>query len=177
MTDPFCRGTCIGAVLALLATSALAGPENVTFPEGYQESFTQYGTVNRADERKQVVKIFANDAALESAKAGAPLASGSVIAMEVYKAELDTEEEPVVGEDGFFVPGELAAIAVMESRDGWGEDYPEAWRNGSWEYAAFTGDGAPVDRDYQPCFECHKPLHEADYLFSFDALKDFAAAH
>jgi hypothetical protein len=149
MTDPFCRGTCIGAVLALLATSALAGPENVTFPEGYQES----------------------------AKAGAPLASGSVIAMEVYKAELDTEEEPVVGEDGFFVPGELAAIAVMESRDGWGEDYPEAWRNGSWEYAAFTGDGAPVDRDYQPCFECHKPLHEADYLFSFDALKDFAAAH
>ena len=31
-----------------------------------------------------------------------------------------------------------------------------------------------VERDYQPCFECHKPMHESDYVFSFDALSEAA---
>jgi hypothetical protein len=166
------RCTLLGAAaLTLAAAVAHAGPKSVTFPEGYESSFTHYTTVNRADERKQVVKIFANDTALASAKDGAPLESGSVIVMEVYKAKLDAQGNPVVGGDGFFEPAELAAITVMEARDGWGADYPEAWRNGTWEFAAFKPDDhGLVERDYQPCFECHKPLDAADYLFSFDAL-------
>lgn len=154
-----------------LSTVASAGPELVAFPEGYQESFTHYATVNRDDERKQVVKIFANDIALASAKDGAPLDSGAVIAMEVYKAELDESEQPVMGDDGFFVQGELAAIALMESQDGFGEDYPEELRNGTWEYALFKGDGSPTDKETTACFECHKPLHDADYVFSFEQLQ------
>ena len=63
--------------------------------------------------------------------------SGSVLVMEVYKAKLDADESPVVGGDGFFERGDLAAIAVMEARAGWGEEYPEAIRNGNWEYALF----------------------------------------
>jgi hypothetical protein len=157
--------------MALVTNGASAGPELIAFPEGYQDGFVHYATVNRADERKQVVKIFANEAALASAKDGAPLDSGAVIAMEVYKAKLDDSEEPVTGEDGFFVADQLAAIAVMETREGWGADYPEEWRNATWEYALFKGDGTPIERDYQPCFECHKPLDTSDYLFSFDALK------
>jgi hypothetical protein len=166
-----------GAICALLlpAGAALAGADLVFYPEGYQESFTHFTTRNRADERKQVVKIFANDTALASAKDGAPLESGSVIVMEVYKAELDADDQPVVGADGFFVPAELAAITVMETRAGWGADYPDEWRNDEWEFAAFTADDhSLVERDYQPCFACHKPLAEADYLFSFDALKQAA---
>jgi hypothetical protein len=155
--------------------AALAGADHVSYPDGYQESFTHYTTRNRPDERKQVVKIFANDTALESAKDGAPLESGSVIVMEVYKAKLDAAEQPVTGPDGLFVPGELAAITVMEARTGWGTDYPDEWRNGEWEYAAFTADDhSLVERDYQPCFACHKPLAESDFLFSFDALKQAA---
>jgi hypothetical protein len=148
----------------------LAGPENVTFPEGYQDNFTYYATVNRADE-KQVVKIFANDTAVASAKDGAPLDSGSVLAMEVYKAQLDSSGDPVKGADGRFVPAEMAAIVVMESRAGWGEDYPEEWRNGTWEFAAFKpADHSLIERDYQPCFACHKPLDKSDFVFSLDAL-------
>lgn len=166
------RTTLFAAAAALLVGSAAsAGPDSISFPEDYRDSFTHYATVNRADERKQVVKMYANDVALASAKDGAPLDSGSVLVMEVYKAKLDADENPVVGSDGFFEPDEMAAIAVMESRDGWGADYPEAWRNGTWEFAAFKSDDhSLVDRDYQPCFECHKPMHEADYVFSFDAL-------
>jgi Cytochrome P460 len=164
--------TCI---LLSPATMALADAKLIAFPEGYEDSFTQYTIVNRADERKQVVKIFANDTALASAKDGAPLDSGSVIVMEIYKAELDANEQPVTGADGFFVPGELTAITVMETRDGWGADYPAEWRNDEWEFAAFTADNhSLVERDYQPCFGCHKPLAEADFLFSFEALKQAA---
>ncbi|MGH6897778.1 MAG: cytochrome P460 family protein [Geminicoccaceae bacterium] len=166
------RTTLLAAVAAcLFGSAALSGPEGIKFPEGYQDKFTHYSTVNRADERKQVLKIFANDVALASAKDGAPLDSGAVLVMEVYKAKLDADENPVVGSDGFFEPGELAGIAVMETRSGWGADYPEAWRNGEWEFAAFKPDDHTlVERDYQPCFACHKPMHEADYLFSLDAL-------
>jgi hypothetical protein len=131
---------------------------------------THYATVNRAAE-KQVVKIFANDTALASAKDGPPLDSGSVLVMEVYKAQLDYSGEPAKRADGLFIPAEMAAIVVMESRAGWGEDYPEEWRNGTWEFAAFKpGDHTLVERDYQPCFGCHKPLEKSDYVFSLDAL-------
>ena len=165
-----------GAIAAsLLGSAALAGPDKVEFPGGYQDKFTHYSTVNRADERRQVVKIFANDVALASVKDGAPLESGSVLVMEVYKAKLDADENPVVGGDGFFEPGEMAAVTVMETREGWGADYPEAWRNGEWEFAAFKPDDHTlVERDYQPCFACHKPLAESDYLFSLDALAQAA---
>lgn len=90
------------AVTSLFVSVASAGPDLVAYPESYQDSFTHYSTVNRADDRKQVVKIFANDVALASAKDGAPLDSGSVIVMEIYKAKPDAEENPVVGSDGFF---------------------------------------------------------------------------
>ena len=122
-----------------------------------------------------MVKIFANDTALASAKDGAPLDHGSILVMEVYKAKLDADENPIVGSDGFFEPDDMAAIAVMESREGWGEEYPDEIRNGNWEYALFDpSEHTLIDRDYQPCFECHKPLHESDYVFSFDALNEAA---
>jgi Cytochrome P460 len=159
------------AAAMLISSAALAGPELIEFPDGYQDSFEPYATVNRADERKQVVKIFANDVALASAKDGAPLDPGSVLVMEIYKAKLDADQNPVVGSDGFFEQGDLAGIAVMESRAGWGQEYPEEIRNGTWEYALFDAkEHTLVERDYQPCFECHKPLQQSGFVFSFDAL-------
>jgi hypothetical protein len=159
------------ALSSVVASVAQAGADQVQLPEGYADAFAHYATINRADDRKQVVKIFANDIALQSAKDGPPLDSGAVIVMEVYKAKLDASENPVVGADGFFEPDALTFIGVMETRDGWGGDYPDEWRNGSWEYAGFKPDDHSfIERDYQPCFECHKPMHEGDYLFSFEAL-------
>ncbi len=160
----------VGFSSMITAGMVSAGPDLVAFPEGYQSSHTHYATVNRDDERKQLVKIFANDVALASAKDGAPLDGGSVITMEVYKAKLDASEEPVMGGDGFFEQGDLAVVVVMESQDGFGADYPDELRNGSWEYALFKGDGSRIDKDTTACFECHKPLHDTDYVFSFEQL-------
>ena len=159
----------------LISSAALAGPERIEFPESYRDSFTPYATVNRADDRKQVVKLFANDVALASARDGAPLDSGAVLVMEIYKAKLDADQNPVVGSDGFFEQDEMVGIAVMEARAGWGAEYPEQIRNGTWEYALFDAkQHTLVERDCQSCFECHKPLHEADYVFSLDTLTDAA---
>lgn len=160
----------VGIGALCLSSMAIAGPELVDFPEGYQDNFKHYTTVNRDDDRKQVVKLFANDVALDSAKVGTPLAYGSVLVMEVYKAELDADEVPVVGDDGFFIPNELAAVVVMESQDGFGVDYADDLRNGTWEYAIYKGDGSRIERETTACFECHKPLHDTDYVFSFEAL-------
>jgi hypothetical protein len=171
---PLAAAGAIGIALCSIGV-AIAGADLVAYPEGYQKSFTHYTTRNRDDERKQVVKIFANEVALASARDGAPLDAGSVIVMEVYKAELDAAGTPVKGADGLFVPAELAAITVMETRDGWGADYPEEWRNAEWEFAAFKADDhSLVERDYQPCFACHKPLASSDFLFSLDALEQAA---
>lgn len=145
----------------------------VAFPASYQESFTHYATINRPDERKQVVKLFANDAALASAAAGTPLASGSVLVMEVYKAKLGADQQPTVGTDGLFLPDQMAGVAVMESRDGWGTSHPAAWRNGTWEYANFNPDGTVKQAELQKCFECHatKVGPTKDFLFSYDRLR------
>jgi len=167
------RRTIVGAGAAggLFAGAAFAGPELIEFPKGYQDDFVHYGTQNRAD-RNQVVKLYANDVALRSAKDGAPLDHGAVVVMDVYKAELDANEEPVTGPDGYFEPAELAFIAVMEKREGWGEEYPEEIRNDGWEYAGFDPKTkALIERDYTGCFECHKPQADAAYMFTFDALK------
>jgi len=160
-----------GGAAVLVAGAALAGPELVEFPQGYQDDFVHYGTQNRVD-RQQVVELYANDTALKSAKDGAPLDNGAIVVMDVYQAKLDDNEEPVTGSDGFFEPGELAFIAVMEKGEGWGEEYPEEIRNDGWEYAGFDPKTkALIERDYTGCFECHKPQADAAYMFTFDALK------
>ncbi len=164
---------CVGCMA--IASMASAGPELVSFPEGYQSDHTHYATANRDDERMQVVKIFANDVALASAEDGAPLDYGSVLTMEVYKAKLDTDEKPVMGSDGYFEQGDLAAVVVMESREGFGSDYPEELQNGTWEYAIFKGDGSRIDKETTACFECHKPLHDTDYVFSLEHLQKAAS--
>ena len=61
----------VGLVCILAAVCVYAGgdPEFVAFPEGYDTSFTSYVTQNRGN-GKQVAKMFANDVAMSSYKAG-----------------------------------------------------------------------------------------------------------
>ncbi len=58
----------------------------------------------------------------------------------------------------------------MQKEKGWGAEYPDETRNGEWEYAAFKPDGSRIERDYKPCFECHKPIEDLDYVFSLEEL-------
>jgi len=146
---------------------------NVTFPEGYKESFVKYHTIS-FPATKQVRYYYANKAAVAAAKAGKPLPDGSVLFAEVYAAKLGADGKPVVGGDGFFVPEKLVAYTAMARDAGWGNDIPEMLRNENWNYAIFT-----TDKQHRPgvnqaeCLGCHKPLDKVSYTFT---LKQLAGA-
>jgi len=148
----------------------------VEFPADYAGRFTHYTTINFPD-RKQVRRYLANDAALRAAGAGEPLPQGSMFLVEVYAARLDGDGKPVMGADGFLEAEKLTGFTAMETRPGWGEGLPDALRNGDWNYAVFAADGALRENVNQAlCFACHKPLAEASYVFSLEALAAKAKA-
>jgi hypothetical protein len=166
-------------VLAMLAATAAlvvavqvrAGGDKVAFPENFGQG-VMYTIVDRAD-NKQYRELFVTPAAVEAAKKGEPLPSGTVITIVQYKAQLDAQDNPVKDANGRFVKGDLIGYGVMEKRTGWGAEYPPEVRNGEWEYQAFTADKKVNDKaNLTACFQCHKPLPSGqDFVFSYDKLK------
>ena len=146
-------------------------PDFVTLPEGYENSFSEYATINRANE-KQVAKLYANIAAIASHTQGDKAASGSVIVMEIYNPKMDAEGKPIAGKDGIFEIDTLAAIAVMENRHTWGETFPAENRTGDWGYAVYNPNGSPKENDLD-CVQCHTPLQSQDHMFTYQQLIEF----
>jgi cytochrome c553 len=145
------------------------------FPADYADRFTRYYTID-FPERKQVRYYWANDAALEAARAGGPFPPGSYLFVEIHDAELDAAGEPVEGEDGHFAKADLTAYTAMEKSAGWGAEVSEILRNDDWRYAVFTPEGehrAGVNE--AQCLACHKPLTKTDYVFTLEPLKEVAA--
>jgi cytochrome c2 len=160
----------MAALAALIAQDASADPKRIAFPNDYKEKFTFYSTHNRPD-NGQVRYLYANDKAVEGARRNGPLPDGSVLLIEVFKAKVDANNQPVMGADGFYEKGELQFFTAMEKRAGWGAEYPEDIRNGDWDYAVFNPTKLHRDAvDVKPCLTCHKPLGDIDYVVSYDEL-------
>ena len=159
------------ACAAFVAVDARAGAELVVFPDNYA-SGVLYTTVDRAD-NKQYRELFTSAAAVEAAKKGQPLPSGTVITLVQYAAKLGADGNPEKDANGRFIKTNIIAYTVMEKQTGWGKDYPDNVRNGEWEYQAFKADKTPnTAANLTACFNCHKPLGSApDFLFSFDRMK------
>jgi cytochrome c553 len=166
-------GAAPDATGAMIATLAGTRPQ---FPADYAASFTRYHTID-FPKTKQVRYYWANDVALEAARAGGPFLPGSYFFVEVHKAALDAAGEPVKGPDGHFVKADLAFYTAMEKAAGWGEEVPEILRNGDWRYAVFTaaGEHRPGVNE-APCLACHKPLTATDYTFTIAQLRAAPAA-
>jgi cytochrome c553 len=166
-SQPGASGSAKSAQLAHVSKS------NLAFPEGYKDSFVKYHTIN-FPATKQVRYYYANKAAVDAAKAGRPLPDGSYLFTEVYAAKLDAAGAPVKGGDGFFVAEKPLFYTAMGTGAGWGNEFPDALRNGNWNYAVFT-----LDKKQRPgvnqaeCLGCHKPLDNVSYTFT---LKELAAA-
>ena len=149
---------------------------SVTFPENYKTTITQYYAIN-FPATKQVRYYYANEAALQAAKAGKNLPDGSVLFAEVYSAKLDADKKPIAGADSFFVPDQLVAYTAMARDAGWGKDFPEMLRNENWNYAVFT-----KDKQLRPgvnqaeCLACHKPLDKTGYVFTLEHIAAAAKA-
>jgi hypothetical protein len=155
----------VGAVCALFGLLAHAGgnPEFVKFPAGYQSSFTNYTTMNRADS-DAVAKMYANRIALSSYRKGQPAAPGSIVIMEVYKPKMDASGKPVVGSNG---------VNEIDKRAAWPGGFADSDRPGNWGFAIYNADGSRKDNDLD-CVGCHAPLKNQDYLFSRQWLIEFA---
>lgn len=148
----------------------------VTFPENYKTTFTKYHTIN-FPETRQVRYYYANEAAMQAAKAGKPLPDSSVLFVEVYSAKLDADKKPVMGGDGFFAADQLMFYTAMARDKGWGNEIPDMLRNEDWNYAIFT-----TAKQHRPgvnqaeCLACHKPLDKVSYTFTLKQITDAAKA-
>ena len=157
------------AAIVLIATNpAIAGQEKVAFP-AYQ-THVLYDVLDQPD-IKEIREAFINPEALKSIKPGEPLPSGTVLSLPTFKALVNEKGELVKDPNGRLVRGPLDRIVVMEKRTGWGIEYPEDLRNGEWEYARFLPDGSRDPKaDIKGCFECHKPLSDKDFVFTWPQL-------
>ena len=161
--------TAVAAFAAVVP--ACAGGDKVAFPENHAAGVL-FTTVDRPD-NKQFREFYTSTEALDAAKKGEPLPSGTVLTMIQYAAKLDAQGNPEKDANGRFIKTEeLAGIAVMEKRTGWGAEYADDVRNGEWEYQAFKADKTVNDKaNLKGCFTCHKPLDKQDFVFSFDKMK------
>lgn len=124
--------------------------------------------VQRADV-KQIRDIYVNPTGAKAA-AGAAFPNGTVSVMELYKAQVGADGNPLKGTDGNLVKGELLKIFVMGKNAGWGESAPAGLKNGDWIYAAYGADGKTAAPDpLVGCRGCHLPLGEAkDFVHRYD---------
>jgi hypothetical protein len=154
-----------------LTVAVRAGGDKIAFPENYAKGVL-YTTVDRAD-TKQYRELYTSAEAIAAVKAGKPMPSGTVFTMVNFKAKLNAAGEPEKDANGRFIKtDEIAGIAVMEKRIGWGAEYADDLRNGEWEYQAFKADKTVNDKaNLKACFTCHKPLDKQDFVFSIDKMK------
>jgi len=168
-------------VIAAVAAAGLAasipvraGGDKIAFPQSYAEG-VRYMTFDHVA-TKTFRELYTSAAALEAAKKGEPLPSGTVITMVNYAAKLDPQGNPEKDADGHFIKTDtVAGYGVMEKRAGWGSEYSDTVRNGEWEYQVFKADQSPNPAaKLGACFECHKPQAKQDFVFSYDTMKTAA---
>jgi Cytochrome P460 len=165
----------IASIAAAVTATAIiipvnAGGDKVAFPGDYDKG-VMFTTVDRPD-NKQFREFYTSAAALDAAKKGQPLPSGTVITMVQNAAKLDAQGSPEKDANGRFIKTNVIGYTVMEKRAGWGTEYPDNVRNGEWEYQAFKADKTPnTAANLTACFNCHKPLDKQDYVFLYDKMK------
>ncbi|UJP04461.1 MAG: cytochrome P460 family protein [Nitrosomonas sp.] len=159
--------------LAIVPVCVAAGgdPDYVKYPADYAKTFTQYATINRANQT-QLAKLYANEAAVAGFKRDSKGDPGAVVVMEIYTPKKDTDGKPIAGSDGLFEIDTLAAIGVMEKRADWDAAFPTEHRSGDWGFALYNPDGS-VKSNELSCAQCHTPLQGQDYLFTYQKLIDF----
>ena len=144
MTKSRIAVTATVAIIAAVAAAASvrAGSDRIAFPNDYAKSVV-YKTEDRLD-NKQVREFFTSREAVEAAREGAPLPSGTVITVVRYAAQLDAEGNPAKDANGRFIKtNNILGYSVREKRAGWGAEYPEGKRNGEWD-GSFAPTGPPT---------------------------------
>ncbi len=124
--------------------------------------------------RNEVRLEYANDTALEAARAGRPLPDGSFIIRAMFSAVLGEDGNPITGPDGHFVAGEPVGYTAAAREAGWGDTIPTLLRNENWIYGSFQADGTPNTGSQANCLACHLQRVDTSYLFRHAELTEVA---
>lgn len=159
---PLACGLIAVSLGVLIVGGSLAGPDEVSLPENYQETFLNYLDVDRLD-RKRVRKMYVNPEAHAAAEAGAEMPDGTVLIMEDHDAQTDADGNLALNADGRLIALDpVTNIFVMEKNAAW------MTNNGHWDYAWYLPDGSPrPDAEFDGCFSCHASRAERDFNFTY----------
>lgn len=162
------------SLLALLAGlwagGASAADIALELPSDYKTTFDNYLISDRLGQEDQVISLFANDVARQGARTNGVLPDGSVIVGEIYAAKTDADGNVMESQLGRRIPAELKTIVVMERRTGWDDQYPDELKVGNWEFEAFSPSGENLAKDTTACRECHHPLTDTEFTWTFEHL-------
>ena len=149
----------------------LRGGKRATSPSNcrpdYRTSFDNYLISDRLGQEDQVISLFANETAREGARADGKLPYGSILVGEVFEAKADVDGEIIESQLGRRIPDKLKAIVMMERREGWDHQYPDELKVGDWEFEVFSPAGENLGKDTTACRECHHPLTDTEFTFSY----------
>jgi hypothetical protein len=152
------------------AAGVRADATKVAFPGNYAEGI-KWLVVDKEPE-KQVREVYAPPEAVAAARQGEQMPDGTALTLVRYSAKLDPQGVPLKDETGRMIKGEVLGINVMQKGKGWGAEYPDALRNGEWEYRAFKADYSPNDQaNLTGCFQCHKAQASQDFIYGYESLK------
>jgi len=148
-----------------MAAPALKDGE-LALPQDYKSWPRFLLNVQRPD-AKQVRDIYINPKGY-AMTSGRAFPHGTVMVMENYKAQQQSDGSLVTGADGKLVKGDMAAIFVMGKDQGWGKDVAEGLATGEWIFTAYQPDGKKSGADLNGCRGCHVPLKDKDFVHRFD---------
>jgi len=157
-------------LFALIALPASAEEPRVKFPKDYREAFVEYLSLDRLQNPDQVIRLFANDIAMQGANEDNELPDGSVLVGEVYAAAKNSDGAVVKSALGRRIAGKLLLVAVMEKQDTWSATSTSSIDVGNWDFGAFKPDGVSAGKELNECRACHTPLKDTDHLFSIEHL-------
>ncbi|MEH6649392.1 MAG: cytochrome P460 family protein [Motiliproteus sp.] len=161
---------CAGLAISLVAFVVQAGPENVAWPGDYKQSFSHYFSGDRTANGKQIIRLYANEAAIAGKQQDGKLPYGSVLVGELYAAKLNDKGEAIHSALGRRIVDKMSAIVVMQRGAGFDGEYPDALKVGDWEFAVFSPSGQRLEKDITGCRTCHHPLNEKEFVFSYEHL-------
>lgn len=164
------RALILTLVSGLIAGAAVAEDVTLDLPADYKTAFDNYLISDRLGQEDQVISLFANDIAREGARADGKLPYGSVLIGEIYTAKADADGTIIESELGRRLPAEMKAIVVMERREGWDAQYPDELKVGDWEFEVFSPAGENLGKDTTACRECHHPLTDTEFTWSYQHL-------
>ena len=159
------------AIAIGLAATVRATVDQVAFPRelgALYATFDSAKDIRELDSSGPLRELYANQAALDAARAGRPLPYGTVLVRARYAVLRDAKGAPAEDANGRLTKTKLLGLGVMEKRAGWGSSHPA----GEWEYQPFAPDGT---RNAKPaastCFACHREVQAQDFVFSYDLMR------